>query len=237
LHFPALPGQLHLVRTPQRTGAARFVHGPRPQLRRVELGRLLDLSIGDLHCRRHPDYVLITTSALGPPGLSANLWRPCGLPASSHSAGRTPTARHSTFTCAAPAFNKTRAASSTVAPDVYTSSTKSSRRPARRAARHGRNAPRTLAWRSRADSFVCVSVLRTRRSASAHTGRPTHSPTTRARTSAWLNPRSSSRDGCNGTGTSASTGHNTGSRSRQRPSSTPSAIPSSRSPPYLKRWM
>src|SRR5690606_29920667 len=80
LHFPALPGQLYLVRTPQRTGAARFVHGPRPQLRRVELGRLLDLSIGDLHCRRHPDYVLITTSAHGPAGLSANLWRPCGLP-------------------------------------------------------------------------------------------------------------------------------------------------------------
>ncbi len=95
-------------------------------------------------------------------------------------------------------------------------------RPATRSGRRRAKAPRTLARRASAVSSVCGRVASVRSSASAHTGTPHAWPTRRARSSAWLNPRSRSLRGCSGTGASSS----------GRPNGSPVvvAIPAMRSP-------
>lgn len=88
-----------------------------------------------------------------------------------------------------------------VEPVVQTSSRSNTRRP--RYARRARNAPATLASRARAPAPTCLAV-RIRARAKGWWA----SWSLRARRAAisadWLNPRSASRLGCRGTGTTAS---------------------------------
>ena len=98
---------------------------------------------------------------------------------------------------------RTRAHASSVAPVVLTSSTSTTiaagMRDSRRPARETAKASRTLRCRCAAGSPVCAAVARIRRRA-ARTG----TPRWRARSAAWLKPRSRRREGCKRTGTAKS---------------------------------
>ena len=106
-----------------------------------------------------------------------------------------------TKTSSAPAAVKTDAHSDTVAPVVNTSSISSTRRPQICFGARTSNAPLTLSRRARASNPArCLSVCKMRTRLCSSMSTPVVRASARARTAAWLCPRSRSLFQCNGTG-------------------------------------
>src|SRR5580704_736597 len=150
--------------------------------------------------------------------------------------GVTTRANTSTSTDAAPPRNRARAQASRVAPEVNTSSTSSSLRPATSGLRSGgtRNAPCTFRARPDLSKPTCCGVAFTRLRAPCATVRLLAFPITSASSADWLKRRHHWRRQCSGTGTSASA-----SASNIRPAfaiQRPIIGARSSRSPYFKAW-
>src|SRR6516164_3163952 len=157
----------------------------------------------------------------------------------SYMGGRLPAttrANTRTSTDAAPARNNAREQASMVAPEVSTSSTSTSFRPATSALPWAgtRKAPWTLWARSDLSSPTCWGVALTRLSAPCATIRPLALAMISASSADWLNRRVHCRRQCSGTGTMASLSASSSrpARAIQRPTV---GARSSRSQ-YFKAW-
>ncbi len=96
------------------------------------------------------------------------------------------------------------------------------------------NAPETLRFLSPGVNRVCVVVARPRTSISSRTGIPHRGAIWRASSALWLYPRSRSRDGESGTGTSAARSCSTSAGKRSAAIRRPIPVATALQPLYLR---